>query len=98
MKNKDNSLVLDKEETRIEKDLSSGKYRSVKKLDESEKLLKQAAQNFQALQKSKKITLRVNQQDLLMVKAKAKKNKIPYQTLLSVLIHQFAQGKGRIEI
>jgi len=50
------------------------------------------------LQKSKPVTLRINQFDLIRVKAKAKRKNIPYQTLLGFLIRQYAQGEYKLTI
>lgn len=45
------------------------------------------------LRRSKKITVRVNQSDLVELKAKAKHQNIPYQTLLGSLIRAYVQGE-----
>ena len=92
------NLKLDKQEQRLEKALERGEFVSAADLRKTKKLFKQAAQNYQELQKSKRITIRVNKEDLLKVRARAEKSKIPYQTLLNVLIHQYAQGQTRLEL
>jgi len=61
-------------------------------------MLAEAATKYLELKLSKPITIRVNQLDLIKVKAKAKRNNIPYQTLLSTLINQYAQGKTRLSL
>ena len=92
------NLKLDKQEQRIENVLKKGEFVSAAGLKEIKKLFKEAVKNHQELQKSKRITIRVNQEDLLKVRARAKRNKIPYQTLLNALIHQYAEGQARIEL
>lgn len=92
------NLKLDKEELEIEAALSRGEYRPVKNLAATKKLFQAAARNHNILQKSKRITIRVNYLDLLRVKAKAKQDSIPYQTLLGVLIHRYAADEARIQI
>jgi len=92
------SLKLDKQEQEIEKALERGELVSIRDLEETKKLFKEAAKNYRELQKSKRITIRVNQEDLLKVKAKAKRNEIPYQTLLNALIHQYAEGRTQMEL
>lgn len=47
---------------------------------------------------SKSVTLRINQLDLIKIKAKAKCNNIPYQTLLGVLVHDFAKDKKELRL
>lgn len=100
MKNKSNkeNVTLDTYEQEIEASLSRGEYKRSDDLNSMTKFFKDAAKNYRMLQKSKPITIRVNQEDILKVKAKAKKNNIPYQTLLSSLIHHFAEGRTQITL
>ncbi|MBU1326811.1 hypothetical protein KKB64_01140 [Patescibacteria group bacterium] len=90
---KKNNLKLDKQEKRIEKALERGEFSRVDNLKETKKMFEEAAKNFLELTKTKRITIRVNQADLIKVRAKAKKNNVPYQTLLNTLIRQFAEDK-----
>lgn len=91
-------LKLDKQEQKIEKSLEKGDFVSAADLKKTKKLFQEAAKNYQELQKSKRITIRVNQEDLIKLRAKAKRNKIPYQTLLNILIHQYAEGQTQVEL
>lgn len=91
-------LKLDQEEKMIEKALERGSFVSVSDLKNSRKLFQEAAKNYRTLQKTKKITIRVNQADLIKVKAKAQKRGIPYQTLLNVLIRQYAGGLTQLDL
>ena len=50
-----------------------------------------AAKNF--LQKSKNINIRIPEFDMLMLKRKSAELNIPYQTILSSLIHQYVTEK-----
>jgi len=95
---KNEKIKLTKQEQKIEKALERGDYISAPKLKQTEKIFKEAVKNYQHLQKSKRITIRINQEDLIKVKARAQRNRIPYQTLLNALIHQYAKGQARIEI
>lgn len=97
-KNQLKDLRLDKEELSVEEALLIGEYLSVKNQDNSKKIFEEAAKAYRELQKTKRITLRVNNEDLLRVKAKAKKSGLPYQRLISVLIHQYAKGEARVTI
>lgn len=45
------------------------------------------------LKRSKRINIRINNEDLAKVKAKAKKHKIPYQTLIGSVVHKYAEGE-----
>lgn len=53
----------------------------------------EAAIQHKAFQKSKRINIRINNEDLSKVKSRAKRNNMPYQTLLSSLVHKFANGE-----
>ncbi len=92
------NLVLDEEEQEIEDALERGEYVSVPNLEESKKMWKQAAINTLKKRKAKSITLRINELDLEKVKAKAAKKKIPYQTLLGLLISRYADDELSISI
>ncbi len=91
-------IKLDKYEKKIEESLKKGEYIKASNLQKTKKLFTEAAKNYLELQKSKRITIRVNQADLIKVKARAKENNLPYQTLLNTLIRQFAMGQTSIQI
>ncbi|MFZ1721383.1 MAG: hypothetical protein WAU07_02650 [Microgenomates group bacterium] len=90
--------LLDHEEQLIEEALESGEFESVDNLKETKNVLADAARRYKELNTSKPITIRVNQLDLIKVKAKAKAKNIPYQTLLGSLIRDFAEGDYTLEI
>lgn len=92
------NIKLDREEQELERAILRNEYKRVKELRESKDIFKQAAKDYRLLQKSKPITIRVNQEDLLKVKIKAKKSRIPYQTLLTALIHQYIEGRTKLEL
>ena len=89
-------LILDEEEQAIEDALEE--YENVPDLESSKKLIEDAARRYRQLNNTKPITLRVKQIDLIKIKAKAKRNNIPYQTLLSIAIHDIAEGKKDLVI
>lgn len=78
---------LDKEEEKILADFDSNSFISVGKI-KSEGI---KYQNYakSTLNKSKNINIRVSEKDLQKVKSKAVQKGLPYQTLLSSLIHQY---------
>lgn len=93
-------IKLDKYETEIEKALENGEYVSVskKELRETKKMFEDAAKNYLKLQKSKPITLRVKNENLLKFKAKAKNVGIPYQRIINTFIDLYANNKIRLAI
>lgn len=90
--------ILDQEELLIEEALERGEFESVGNLEDTKKMLADAARRYKKLNTSKPITIRVNQLDLIKLKAKAKAKNIPYQTLLSSLIRDYAEGDYTLKI
>lgn len=92
------NLILDKEEQDIEKALERGEFEDTKKVEQTKKMFTEAAKLYRELNRSKRVTLRVNYTDLLRVKAQAARKRIPYQRLLGILIHKYAEGNARVEL
>lgn len=92
------NLVLDEEEQQIEDALARDEFEEDPDFENTKKMLQEAVAQYKQLHASKPVTLRVNQLDLIKIKAKAKRKQIPYQTLLGALLHNFAQGKTNISI
>src|SRR3989344_1252179 len=99
-KNRDpfKNLVLDDYEKEIEEAFEKGKFVRVENYEETKKMFQEAARNYKELQKTKRISLREKNEDIIKVKAKAKRVNIPYQRLLNALIHKYAEGKTSINI
>lgn len=93
-------IILDKYEQEIENAIKEGEYISVskKQLAETKKMLEEAAKNYFELKSSKRITLRVKNEDLIRVKAKARSHGLPYQRLIGMLLKEYADEKIRIAI
>lgn len=92
------NLVLDEEEKLLEEALEKGEFERDNDLQATKAMLEDAASRYLELHNSKPITLRVNQLDLIKIKAKAKRKNIPYQTLLGALLHDFAEGERELSI
>jgi predicted DNA binding CopG/RHH family protein len=75
-------IKLDEYEENIEKNILTYKRASASKIAQIEKLIEEA-------NNKKSISLRVNQQDFNQLKLRAEKEGIPYQTLISSIIHKF---------
>lgn len=79
---------LDEQEKEILGAYNKGKLKSVPNL-------KQEIKRFQtyakvALDKTKNVNIRISEGDLLKIRALAMRKGIPYQTLLTSLIHQYS--------
>ncbi|PIR58717.1 MAG: hypothetical protein COU69_04110 [Candidatus Pacebacteria bacterium CG10_big_fil_rev_8_21_14_0_10_56_10] len=92
------NLVLDEYEQELETAFEKGEFVSDPNFKETKKMLEEAAKWYTELQKTKRITLRVKNEDLIKVKTRAKKSRIPYQRLISALIHKYAEGQAKLEI
>ncbi len=92
------NLILDEEEQAIENAHGDEEYVSSPNSKESKKVIEIAAKQYLDLNKTKPITLRVKQSDLIRIKAKAARNGLPYQTMLSALLHDFAEGQKELVI
>lgn len=89
-------ITLDKYEQQIEDALSKGEFASASDLEDTKQMFQEAVKNYRELQETKSITLRVKKEDLIKVKAKASRNGIPYQTLISLLIRQYIKGEKKV--
>lgn len=90
-------LVLDSYEQEIEDSIPNDwKPTGISK--EEREFFANLAKKHLALKASSRINIRINNLDLAKVRARAKDNNIPYQTLLSTLIHKFAEGDLKITI
>jgi predicted DNA binding CopG/RHH family protein len=81
--------VLDAEEMEIEAALERGEFVSDKPRAQALEEWQQAVRN--TLRK-KPITVRVQEQDIARIKAKALEQGIPYQTLVASVLHRYARG------
>ena len=93
-------VILDDFETEIQTEIENGEWSPIQKNEsvELKRIFQEAASAHIELGKSKKITLRINQIDLIKLKAKAKKSNIPYQTLLGALVRDFVDGEYTVKL
>ena len=87
--------VLDAEELEIEAAIDRGEYVETELTPEKIKEWQQIARN--TLRK-KPITVRVQERDIARIKAKALEQGIPYQTLVSSILHRYAEGKLKEDV
>jgi len=81
---------LDNEGKDILDSYEKGEWRPVKNRKREIKRLQQYARN--TLQKDKRINIRMSSKDLDRVRVMATKQGIPYQTLISSIIHKYVSG------
>ncbi len=83
-------MKLDKEERGILDAYDKGKLKlSSPSKKEKEKMQTMAEQTFR---KDRRVTIRLYDHDLKGVQKKAMEKGMPYQTLISAMIHQYVEG------
>ena len=82
--------ILDEEEKDILESYQRGEWMPVKNPKAEIKKLRQYARN--TLQKDKRINIRMSSKDLDQVQVIAVQEGIPYQTLISSIIHKYVAG------
>jgi predicted DNA binding CopG/RHH family protein len=82
---------LDKEEQELLESIESGEWQSVDNLEDEIKKHKDIAKN--TLKKDKRINIRLSSNDLQMLKTTAAELGMPYQTLVSSVLHQYVTGR-----
>jgi predicted DNA binding CopG/RHH family protein len=78
-------------EKELERTIEKDEWKSVSNLSEMKKQLKTAAKN--TLLKDQRMNIRIAQRDLEGLKTKALEEGMPYQTLVSSILHKYVTGK-----
>ena len=82
-------LKLDKEERKLLKSFEAGEFKSVL-TPARRKIIQETASN--TFKKDKRINIRISSRDLDAIKKRALVEGIPYQTLVSSILHKFVSG------
>ncbi|MFH1674930.1 MAG: antitoxin [Pseudomonadota bacterium] len=83
--------MLDKEERELAESIEKGEWKSVENLNEEIRKAKEIARA--TLAKDQRMNIRIAKRDLNALKVKAIEEGIPYQTLVSSLIHKYLSGQ-----
>lgn len=81
---------LDSEEKELMESLEHEEWRPVDDLNQEKQKAIEAADN--TLKKDKRINLRLSQKDYHQIQIRAIKEGIPYQTLISSIVHKYLDG------
>lgn len=82
--------LFDEEEKDILESYERGEWRPLKNPKREIKKLREYARN--TLQKDKRINIRMSSKDLNQVQVIAAREGIPYQTMISSIIHKYVSG------
>lgn len=83
-------MKLDKEEKRLLESYEAGEWHSVDDDDLKKDIIEAAKRS---MKKNKRINIRLTEMDLRNLKARAVEEGIPYQTLVSSILHKFLSGR-----
>lgn len=89
------TVKLSAEEKAIIDYVESGRAQSVDNVENEKKRYAQIA--IAQMNKKKAISIRLLESDLERIKAKSLSQGLPYQTLISALVHQYAIGKIKLD-
>ena len=84
-------MKYDREEEKIVKSLEGGKIKLKKPSKKEIEAIKKIAMN--TFKKNRRITIRLYDHDYTSIQKKAMEMGIPYQTLISGIIHRYVEGE-----
>jgi predicted DNA binding CopG/RHH family protein len=84
-------LKLDKEEKELLESYERGEWKSVKNL--KEEIEKHRGYALQTLKKDKRVNIRISSMVLEELQTRAVEDGMPYQTLISSILHRFVTGR-----
>ena len=91
MKEKNMFTPIDEEERDLINSLENGEW---KEIEENEEYKLQAKKYAEAtMKKDKRMNIRISERDLKNLKIKALEEGLPYQTLVSMILHKYVSGK-----
>lgn len=85
------NIELDNYEQEIEEALEKGHYTSVENLAEEIKEASLMAKNHSL--KNERVNFRISQRDLERIKSRAMEEGVPYQTLITSVLHKYLTGR-----
>jgi len=81
---------IDQEEKDLMESIECDEWQPVKNVDQEKEKVIAAARN--TLKKDKRINLRLTQKDYHQIQVRAIEEGIPYQTLISSIVHKYLNG------
>ena len=84
-------MKITKEEQALTDSIDRGEWKSVKDVERQKKLLINAAKT--TMNKDQRMNIRVSKRDIDTLKARALEEGLPYQTLVSSVLHKYLTGR-----
>ncbi|MCX5699314.1 MAG: antitoxin [Candidatus Omnitrophica bacterium] len=82
---------IDREEQGLLSSIEKGEWKPVKNMADEIREYAKYAKN--ALKKDQRISIRMSKQDFVGIQSKAVDEGIPYQTLITSIVHKYVNGK-----
>jgi predicted DNA binding CopG/RHH family protein len=91
------NLKLDSYEKELSDAIENGNLETIKNhKEEKEKIVKAVKYKLAKNKKDKRVNIRIVSSDLEKIQTKALENGLPYQTLITTILKQYANGKIKI--
>ena len=84
-------MKLTKEEKEILVSVESGEWKQIPDFKQDAKRFQEAARS--TLRKDKRVNIRMTERDLVHFRKKAVEEGLPYQTLISSVLHKYINGR-----
>ncbi|MHC4325515.1 MAG: antitoxin [Planctomycetota bacterium] len=84
-------MKLNKQEKEIVESVERGEWRSVRGVKKQINSYKEYAKA--TVRKDKRVNIRMSEKDLIRIRKKAMEEGLPYQTLISSVLHRYANGR-----
>jgi predicted DNA binding CopG/RHH family protein len=84
-------MKLNKQEKQIVESVERGDWRSVRGVKKQIKRYQEYAKA--TVRKDKRVNIRMSEKDLIRIRKKAMEEGLPYQTLISSILHRYANGR-----
>jgi len=83
-------MKLNKEEKELLKSVENGAWRQIPNFKKEAKRYQETAR--ETLKKNKRVNIRMTERDLVQIQKKAVEEGLPYQTLISSVLHKYING------
>lgn len=84
-------MKLTKEEKKILESVEKGEWKRIPNFKKESKRFQEAARA--TLRKDKRVNIRMTERDLVRLQKKAIEEGLPYQTLISSVLHKYINGR-----
>ena len=89
------TIFIDEEEKELIESIENGEWVRSKDEENEKKIAREAAER--TIRKNKRMNIRISERDLRNLKIRALEEGIPYQTLVSMILHKYLSGKLKEE-